>query len=44
MKSHKRCHAVAVGRKTVTRHTNYFGTLHLERSIVCHMQSYNKIL
>jgi hypothetical protein len=42
MKSHKRCHAVAVGGKTVTRNAYDLGAMLIKESVIYHMQSYNK--
>ena len=42
MKSHKRCHAVAVGGKTVTRHAYDLGAMLIKESVICHMQNYKE--
>lgn len=42
MKSHKRCHAVAVGGKTVTRNAYDLGAMLIKESVICHMQNYKE--
>lgn len=42
MKSHKRCNAVAVSRKTVTRHAYDLGAMLIKESVICHMQNYKE--
>lgn len=44
MKSHKRCHAVAVGGKAVTHHAYDLGAMLIKEPVICHMQNGNKIM